>query len=80
MNRQQQRHRQRNRDAVQNVKPVERFFADVPRTEQREPRIGGVGDHVDAAERQQLMPGPFVSQNGVARAMFEPTVMAQTAS
>ncbi len=75
------RNRQRNRDAVQNVKPIQRLFADEARTEQTKARIASVGDHVDAPDRQAAAcPGPSWPKIGVARAMFEPTVMAQIAN
>src|SRR5438105_10405871 len=48
----QERCRQGNRDAVQNVKPVQCFLAYEAGAQQSKPGVGGVGDHVDAADRQ----------------------------
>ena len=65
---------------MQNVKPVQRLFADDPAAQQQEPGVAGVGDQVEPADVQQLKPGPSCPRTGVARAMFEPTVMAQIAN
>ena len=81
VDRQQQRHGQRNGDAVQNVKPVQAS----PR-----PRSARPSSAKRASEALVIMsmpwmfssccPGPSCPRIGVARAMFEPTVMAQIAN
>ena len=48
---------------MQHVKPVERFFTDESGTEQAEAGVGAVGDHVDAADREQLLPRPLVAED-----------------
>ena len=72
---------ERQADAVQHVEPQQRALADERPAEQREPRI--VVRRESAARRRAAAaprPGPSCPRNGVARAMFEPTVMAQIAS
>src|SRR5262245_11797226 len=62
VNRQEQRSRQRDGDTMEDVKAVERFFADETRAEQAKARVGGVGNHVDAVDRQELVAGAFITQ------------------
>ena len=81
VDREQQRHRQRNRNAVQHVKAVQAY----PRR-----RIARRAVTNRASEALVIIsmpptfnsfaPGPSCPRNGVARAMFEPTVMAQIAN
>ena len=71
---------QRDADAVQDVEAQQRALADEASAEQREPRVGPGVDHLHVPQGQQLRTWPFMPESGVARAMLEPTVMAQMAS
>ena len=72
---------ERQADAVQHVEPQQRALADERAAEQREPRIVGRVNQRHVAQRAAAAaPGPSWPRNGVARAMFEPTVIAQIAS
>ena len=52
VNRQQQRHTQRDGDTVQDVETIESFFTYHARTQQPKARIGGVGYHPNPVNDQ----------------------------
>ena len=79
MHRHQHRDAERQADAVQHVEPQQRAFADERPAQQREPRIVCGVNQLDVAQRSSARRASW-PRNGVARAMFEPTVIAQMAS
>ena len=81
MNHDQERRGQRYRHAMQNVKPVQGHLAHGPAAQKRELRVRRRRDQLDAVQATSIeAPGPSTPNPGVARAMFEPTVIAQIAS
>ena len=80
MNRHQEAGGQRNHHAVQHVEAQQRRGADGPAAYERE---AGVVTRVDQRTSPSFTRpdmGPSFPAPGVARAMFEPTVIAQIAS
>ena len=65
---------------MENVEPIQRHLAHAPPAQQREFRVRARRDQLHAVERQERRTGALDPQPGVARAMFEPTVIAQIAS
>ena len=59
---QQEGHHQWNRDTVQNVKPIERYFAHGSFAKQHKPGIRGARDHVDTADAEERLSRAFMSQ------------------